>query len=159
MSEVLVSVKLEVVTCCSCGIPFGMPDYHKKRLLATGDEFWCPNGHRQYFSESDVQRLERQLKESKRQVELFKGCYEIEQADHDYTRRRLSATKGVLTKTKSRVANGICPCCNRHFENLQRHMGNKHPNYSTVETGNATQQGAAPDADGEAVSNVELHSS
>jgi hypothetical protein len=27
------------------------------------------------------------------------------------------------------VANGVCPCCNRTFQNLARHMAGKHPDY------------------------------
>lgn len=30
---------------------------------------------------------------------------------------------------KNRVANGVCPCCNRHFENLERHMKGQHPDF------------------------------
>lgn len=32
---------------------------------------------------------------------------------------------------KKRVGNGVCPCCNRTFENLSRHMSCKHPEYKT----------------------------
>jgi hypothetical protein len=44
-------------------------------------------------------------------------------------RRSKAAYKGQLTKVRRKVANGSCPCCNRHFENLQRHMQTKHPEY------------------------------
>lgn len=28
---------------------------------------------------------------------------------------------------KKRVQGGACPCCNRHFVQLERHMATKHP--------------------------------
>jgi hypothetical protein len=28
-----------------------------------------------------------------------------------------------------RIGNGVCPCCNRSFTNLRRHMTTKHPEY------------------------------
>jgi hypothetical protein len=27
----------------------------------------------------------------------------------------------------------VCPCCNRTFSNLQRHMAHKHPQFAKVE--------------------------
>jgi chemotaxis response regulator CheB len=46
----------------------------------------------------------------------------------DFTREH-SATRAQLTKTKKRVANGVCPCCNRTFKQLARHMKAKHPEF------------------------------
>jgi hypothetical protein len=28
---------------------------------------------------------------------------------------------------RKRIQSGVCPCCNRTFENLGRHMKSKHP--------------------------------
>lgn len=39
---------------------------------------------------------------------------------------RIGATK---TRIKNRVKNGVCPCCNRTFENLARHMQAKHSDF------------------------------
>ncbi|WP_165394478.1 helix-turn-helix domain-containing protein [Pseudoxanthomonas winnipegensis] len=35
---------------------------------------------------------------------------------------------------RQRVMNGVCPCCNRTFENLRRHMHDKHPEFGQPET-------------------------
>lgn len=51
-------------------------------------------------------------------------------SERNAAQRALRATKGRLTKTKKRIANGVCPCCNRHFVNLERHMTGKHPDYT-----------------------------
>lgn len=47
--------------------------------------------------------------------------------------RRLAAQRGVTTRLKNRVANGVCPCCNRTFANLQRHMSTKHKGFIAEE--------------------------
>ena len=44
--------------------------------------------------------------------------------------RQASAFKGVVTRTKNRIAGGACPCCNRTFQNLARHMATKHSDYA-----------------------------
>ena len=46
--------------------------------------------------------------------------------------RSRNALKGVVTKTKRRIGKGVCPCCNRTFQDLQRHMAGKHPEYADV---------------------------
>lgn len=133
MDAVLIEINLVTVTCCACGIPFGIPDYHRRQLLEKGGDFYCPNGHCQHFTNPEIPLLKKQLKEAERQAQLHKNWYEAEQDDHQRTRRKLAATKGILTKTKKRIANGVCPCCNRHFANLQHHIETKHPDYSESE--------------------------
>ena len=32
------------------------------------------------------------------------------------------------------MANGVCPCCNRSFENLRNHMHTQHPDYGQEKT-------------------------
>jgi len=37
--------------------------------------------------------------------------------------------KAALTRMTNRIAFGVCPCCHRHFDNLQRHIATKHPEF------------------------------
>lgn len=43
--------------------------------------------------------------------------------------RAAAADWAQLTKTRKRIANGVCPCCHRTFQNLARHMAGQHPAY------------------------------
>ncbi|MFB3077027.1 MAG: hypothetical protein ACE1Y4_03380 [Lysobacterales bacterium] len=81
------------------------------------------------FKETEADRLRIMLKEEEDGL-----CRE--RARHDQTRADLEATelsrrahKAAATRIKNRVARGVCPCCNRSFTNLHRHMESKHPNY------------------------------
>lgn len=49
--------------------------------------------------------------------------------DRTHLKRKCSAIKGVATRIKRRVSAGVCPCCNRTFQCLARHMATKHPDY------------------------------
>jgi DNA repair exonuclease SbcCD ATPase subunit len=44
--------------------------------------------------------------------------------------RRGAAARGQVTKIKNRIGHGVCPCCNRTFENLHRHMASQHPTFT-----------------------------
>jgi hypothetical protein len=123
------TVVLETMTCCNCGMTFAMPERYLRKLREQGDAFYCPAGHGQHFRDSEVARLKKEVAAAQRQTEQYKGWYKAEQGDHEHTRNRLRATKGVLTKTKKRVAAGVCPCCNRSFQDLARHMAGQHPEY------------------------------
>jgi hypothetical protein len=123
-----VLVTLVSHTCGECGVAFGMPDYFLRQKQRDATSFHCPNGHSRVFRESEADKLRKQLaaqeEETRRQRERA-----------DRTDRQLVASRGQLTKIKNRVGNGVCPCCNRTFTNLQRHMGTKHPDYTKQDIG------------------------
>jgi hypothetical protein len=43
--------------------------------------------------------------------------------------RRINGYKGVVARTKRKIAAGRCPCCSHQFKDLERHMTTKHPGY------------------------------
>lgn len=131
MSELIDDVRytttLVAVTCGACGIPFGMSrEYYDRRQQDKGN-WHCPNGHSRHFlGETEEARLRAQLESARRDAEHQRQQRTIEE-------RKNRALRGELTKTKKRVAVGVCPCCNRTFENLARHMKGQHPDFATPE--------------------------
>lgn len=118
---------LTVIDCCSCGMPFGVPTNWEQKRRADGGGFYCPNGHDLIFRESDVKRLERELAAANQKIASERARRLSTQDQLEATERSRSAVKGQLTKVKNRIQKGVCPHCNRHFENVQRHMASKHP--------------------------------
>lgn len=45
MSEMTVTVVLEDLRCGECNIIFAIDKRHHKELQASGQKFYCPNGH------------------------------------------------------------------------------------------------------------------
>jgi hypothetical protein len=116
-------ITLKEITCCNCFTHFAMDDVLYRRRREDGQSFWCPNGHGQYFTETEVERLKREnqaLKNDKLWAE--------EERDREYQAHL--ETKRNLRKIKRRVANGVCPCCHRNFVNVARHMTTKHPDFT-----------------------------
>lgn len=101
-------VVLNVVTCCQCGTPFGIESRMHQFLKEYKGEFYCPNGHKQWYGVGEVEELKK---------ELTRAVHERSQA------------KAALTRLSNRIAFGVCPCCHRHFTNLQRHMASQHPDF------------------------------
>lgn len=54
-------VVLETEECCSCGVMFAMPGSMQRRCRNDGSYFYCPNGHPQHYSKSEIDRLQEKL--------------------------------------------------------------------------------------------------
>ncbi len=108
--------------CCNCGIAFGMPSEFRARKLRDGGDFYCPGGHRQFYTESENTRLKKQLEQ-----ETKRRQWAEEAKERSY--KAEIATRGHLTRLKKRVTNGVCPCCQRSFINLKRHIETKHKDW------------------------------
>ena len=122
--------KLVEKSCYSCEFPFLAPEWFEKQCLERGREWFCPAcGKSTVYMESEVNKLKRELKD---QVSFWQNQYQSEQRRHETTEARRRAAAGQITKLKKRVSHGVCPCCNRTFQNLQRHMKTQHPEFATT---------------------------
>jgi hypothetical protein len=120
-------------TCCNCKCSFAIPSELYQSALAYREKlsFYCPYGHSQYFitGETEEAKLRRERNRLRQQIAEKDDTIREWIGRKETVERQLTATKGVVTRIKNRVGRGVCPCCNRTFENLQRHMRGKHPTY------------------------------
>lgn len=118
---------LTEVVCARCSMTFAFPDDFRKRRENDHRSFYCPNGHGNYWPQkSELEKLREDLahERTERQHERTRRIAAQDQAQA--AERSRAAIKGVLTKTKKRIQNGVCPHCKRHFENVERHMKSQH---------------------------------
>lgn len=120
-------ITLESTNCCMCGVVFAMPTDMLTKRRASGADLYCPNGHALVFRETTEQKLRKELEQAKREASAARLREQVEfdqrlaaEADRD---KALRANQ----RMNKRITAGVCPCCNRTFENLQRHMHTKHP--------------------------------
>lgn len=127
-------VSMQTIECYKCAIPFAVPAEYKSRLQAKGEDFYCPNGHRQHYCKSTEQvlreKLEKQKRDYEERIEGLEGTIYWKDQKIKETKGKLTGQKIQNTKMKNRIKNGVCPCCNRTFENLAAHMKTKHPDYT-----------------------------
>lgn len=114
------SIALTEMVCGQCGIKFAVPENWRAEKQETGNSWYCPNGHCRAYSESDAAKYCRLLQEEKdRHAKTLSRLNESAVAEQKITKE--------LNRVKKRVHAGVCPCCNRTFQQLARHMKNKHP--------------------------------
>lgn len=121
-TTILELVTLVTETCCSCGTIFAISENLKSSRKKDKGLFYCPNGHSQHYTQSDADRLRIQLETAQRELREEKCKTLADQQSRAY----VEIEKSKLERKLKRVHRGVCPCCNRTFENLQRHMATKH---------------------------------
>jgi len=108
------------LTCYKCGVPFTVPMHWRDTRMEDKETFWCPNGHPQAFVDSPILRENRDLKAKLAREEQTRRGLETRVAG-------LRSQNGKLTAQVKRATAGVCPYCNRTFQNVARHMHTKHP--------------------------------
>lgn len=115
-----------VTRTCWCGIRHAIPQELSNEADRNKDtSVYCPVGH-SWVSGShekrESEKLRGELEAERNRLRATRDLLTHEERSH-------AATRGHLTRTKKRVAHGVCPCCNRTFQQLGRHMKAKHPEY------------------------------
>ena len=112
-------INLVTEECCACGTVFAMAQEFKRQRLRDRTNFYCPAGHSQaYVGDTDAKKLEREkAKNTHLEDQLLAAAIDAEKA------------RSALIKDRHRIANGVCPCCNRYFTNVHRHIRGEHPDF------------------------------
>lgn len=123
---------------CWCGLPFAMPrSLYRQARGSSSVSFHCPLGHSNVFRESDADKYRREAERLKQQMawkdDELRQERERARARLERSERSAAAYKGQVTKLRTRAKAGLCPCCNRSFQDLHRHMATKHPDFDPAE--------------------------
>jgi hypothetical protein len=115
------------IECCSCHITFGITETTQKILRGEHSTFYCPNGHPNYYpGEKREEVLERQLQAANSEKERLNNRLELEKKKVAGQKAAASRYRNDRDRIMKRAKAGVCPCCNRTFQNLARHMKTKH---------------------------------
>lgn len=132
----LATAHLETIVCWSregCAIRFAVEAEFLRVAREHGTAFCCPRGHRLSFGQSELDLARQQVAEEKARREQAEARERTALNEAKSARHASKIVRGKLKAVRERVSNGVCPCCNRSFINLQRHMSTKHPDYRTQE--------------------------
>jgi len=123
-------VTITILDCCTCGGPVALSKDQERSLRESHRPFYCPAGHSQAFeAETEAERLRRVLHLS--EIEKTRIAAELAQArtEADAALGEMVAAQQDAARAKRRAAAALCPCCNRSFTQLRRHLQTKHPEY------------------------------
>jgi hypothetical protein len=126
--------------CIDCFINFMVPKGFTDKRRSDKRTFYCPNGHPMSYtlSEADKLRQERdrlaqRIAQKDDEIRSAWATATDQRERREAAERRASAARGQVTKLKRRASAGVCPCCNRTFAQLARHMAAKHKGFTAEE--------------------------
>jgi hypothetical protein len=130
--------ELTVMHCGRCGGIYAINERYRQKKEETAGGWHCPYCQNSwgYFGKTEAQRERALRKQAEDRLIRERAAFDQRaeylktQATKAEAKRR--AEKGAKTKLKKRIANGVCPCCNRHFGNVQRHIAHMHPEFSAT---------------------------
>jgi len=119
-------IRFVTVLCGECGVPFAMTEEFRAGKLRDRTVFYCPSGHpRVYTGKTEAQKLQEQLDRERQVREAAEQRALRMQGERDQVAK-------AHKRMRTRVMNGVCPCCNRTFQNLLRHMQTEHQGELTL---------------------------
>lgn len=122
---------IEPVECGACGVVFGLGSVFKQGRLNDHGHFYCPNGC--HIRWSGPSKAEEERDAARALAERESRRRRLAENSEQSARKSAAAYKGWATRVRNRIANGVCPCCNRSFTNVRRHMTTQHPDYTIPE--------------------------
>lgn len=131
-------VTLTIIQCPHCAGSFGISEgyYNEAKRVGGFKQCWtCPyckteRGFGKGQTALEIEALQTKLKAAEENAQFYRDRRDYMEKEADHFRRSRDGIKGVLAKVKKRVAHGVCPCCNRSFTDLRRHMESKHPEFA-----------------------------
>lgn len=131
----MMAIPVSMGECCHCGEPMWATRTTVDTYLRNSQGFYCIHGHKQHYPQgkSEAEKLREQLDAQRRRAERAEQnvAYERDRATRE--RNRANGYKGHATRMTKRAKAGVCPCCNRTFAQLARHMATQHPEFTPIE--------------------------
>lgn len=125
--------------CPLCKIVFLIPVslYNVGVERADGLSIYCPNGHPWHFTrgESEADKLRRERDRLRQRIAEKDDEIALAERKAAQWRAKLQAAEKETRRVKTRANGGVCPCCSRHFVQVERHMKTKHPGFVAEQVG------------------------
>jgi len=127
-----VNVELAEINCGECGGTYAINERYREQQYRDGGSWNCPYCQTGwgYSDNNENSILKKQLETEKRGRKFAEEQAKRERERARLARNQTRAQKAAKTRLKNRIKNGVCPCCNRTFENLHLHMKTKHPEFT-----------------------------
>lgn len=125
------TVQLSQVDCGNCGGSYAISERYRKQMQEDAGTWHCPYCRTCWgYAEGDLDELRKQLELEKKRTEWARQDADRAKAQAQRAEHSRRSEKAAKTRIKNRIAHGVCPCCKRYFENVERHMKSKHPEFS-----------------------------
>ncbi len=128
------TVTLKIMECGTCGVAFAMPQTIYETASKEGGWFYCPLGHCRGWKKQDAKNAADELRDEiaklQSNIAYKNNQIESQKREVESQKQQIISAKRAKTKLENRIKNGVCPCCQRSFVNVQKHIATKHPEFT-----------------------------
>lgn len=114
-----------VMQCGTCGVWHTFPNTIWDHCYREGGHWTCPNGHSRGWAQGAEKEEKAVLRRERDRLAQDAARLHDEIAEQN---RKIAEIQKKYQQVRQRAVSGVCPCCNRTFANVQRHMASKHKN-------------------------------
>lgn len=126
-----VTVQLTQITCGECSGTYAISERYRQQRYQEGKSWTCPYCRVSWgYAQGENAKLKADLEIQRARADSLLQARNAAQKEARTANIVKKRTQTLLRKTKDRVKNGVCPCCQRSFAALARHMKTKHPEYT-----------------------------
>ena len=123
MKTISVDVALTVINCGCCGGIYAINERFREKCQEDGKTWSCPYCKVGWgYAKGTNAKLKEEIERQKLELAAAQKRERDALAEAEHFRKSRDAER----KKMDRVKAGVCPCCNRSFQNLARHMKSKH---------------------------------
>lgn len=122
--------------CPACFMLYGVPQGFEAARREDSKVFWCPGcGESRHYPKDGTaadklrrerDRLKQQLAEKDDRIAIIDRLWSAAET-------RASKAEKQVKRVEKRAHAGLCPCCNRSFAELAKHIATKHPTFRAEE--------------------------
>lgn len=127
MMKLTVQREFAEVPCSMCAITFYVPQGFDDARRRDGRALFCPNGHRLSYGETEADKLRRERDRLKQDAARLEEEARLGWDAANAQLARAKKAEAEARRVTKRATAALCPCCNRSFSQLARHMKAKHP--------------------------------
>lgn len=117
-----------VIDCCKCSFSFAVLNNVDGKWRKNHRTFWCPacNCSQSY---SGMSKAEKRAEEAESKLAEERRNAQRQRSRAALAESLVVAVNKQYKRIRDRVKNGVCPCCNRTFQNLAAHMKTEHKEF------------------------------
>lgn len=115
--------------CKTCGAWGVVPEVVMEWQRENAGYHYCHAGHQWGWDKGQRQKQMDDLRRERDRLTQNAAHLEDEIRERD---RLIAVARQETERVRKRAHSGVCPCCQRSFANVLRHMKSKHPNVTPI---------------------------
>jgi hypothetical protein len=129
----VLQVQFTQIDCGRCGGVYAINERYRANRHEEGKSWNCPYCQCCWgYAEGENDKLKKEVAAKQARIDQLNAAVAAKQAEIATKEKQAERQRREAARLRKRAKCGVCPCCNRSFQALSRHMKSKHPDYAAA---------------------------